>query len=629
LLKYKDNKVVKIGKLDYHRKDIEVTSFAPNGELFATGGADGRVFLFDGLNMFDSFAPRADYISAIVFSDDGDLIAFSSFDKTTTVYSIKQGRHIASLETIDVVEGLRFFESNSKLYLICRNGDGIVYDLGMRIITSIRHLFMDWPSALNISRDSRFALVGTRTNRFYIVNLAKNMVVEELFFEKSGVTNILFYEENKLIITFVDGTIFVINLNENVVEFENFLKDKKYKDAKFLISKNNIFLKIHSLSRKFDEDWAEVLKEAVSLISGNNIAEASELVAPFLDDLAKKEEYNQYLEGREEVAKFIEAYRAKDYPQSYAMSRREKFLQTLKEYHELEELWHKHFALARKSLETNHLDRKTPTDLLEPFKNVDEKKKIISFLLANPDIFADADKLIKNRHFEDYFTLANKAPILQESETYKKVLLLANSLYEKLLTHISNSEYREATQMADYLIKFRPLEKKAKEKGKEIENIQKFLELFKSRSRRDAFKLVESYEYINSLPEYRELLKEFEKTIETAKNFAYNGNSKATLETVKEYLEIDYCKDKVKSIIRISYLNEMRAIVDIESVKWIDTFTKYIDIFGKDEDLIEIATAKNLADLVTKIEVSQSKVSKNSEFYETVLVFAEPKSEES
>ncbi len=79
ILEYENEKIKHIATLDDHDGDIETCKFSDNGEFFATGGQDGRVFIYDGKSFLPiaSLMPRSDYISVISFSHNNEFMAIS------------------------------------------------------------------------------------------------------------------------------------------------------------------------------------------------------------------------------------------------------------------------------------------------------------------------------------------------------------------------------------------------------------------------------------------------------------------------------------------------------------------------------------------------------------------------
>ncbi|NWF67196.1 MAG: hypothetical protein HXX81_06990, partial [Campylobacterales bacterium] len=91
----------KVTTISKHKKDIEVATFSHDGKMLATGGADGVLVISDTktFNTIISFLPRADYISAITFSNNNNYIVYSSFDKTTIVFDLFLNRKLAQFLT--------------------------------------------------------------------------------------------------------------------------------------------------------------------------------------------------------------------------------------------------------------------------------------------------------------------------------------------------------------------------------------------------------------------------------------------------------------------------------------------------------------------------------------------------
>ena len=113
-----------VGAIDDHEADVESSAFSPDGRYYATGGQDGRIFLYDTqhLSVIGSLIPRSDYISSLRFSHDSELLACAGYDKTVVVFDMVQNKTRCTIKTPDVVEIVAFCDNVQKLFMVLRNG---------------------------------------------------------------------------------------------------------------------------------------------------------------------------------------------------------------------------------------------------------------------------------------------------------------------------------------------------------------------------------------------------------------------------------------------------------------------------------------------------------------------------
>ncbi|MDE7173687.1 MAG: WD40 repeat domain-containing protein, partial [Helicobacter sp.] len=393
------DEVKTVGAIDDHEADVESSAFSPDGRYYATGGQDGRIFLYDTqrLSVIGSLIPRSDYISSLRFSHDSELLACAGYDKTVVVFDMVQNKTRCTIKTPDVVEKVAFCDEAQKLFMVLRNGASMLYDLVNRELLSTENLFATWPSSLAVSPDGRFAIVGVRGDSLYIVNALNNSKLMEIKINASG-TNRIFFSKDWLFVGTIDGNILVIEYQKGQQELENAVRKKDYKTARAMIE-NNVFLTIHPLMKVFDDDWPEILQKAIALLNAQKIEEAVKLVQPFVYDQEKSREFDFYLGQQGAVRDFNKCVENKEYSKAYDMTLTVKFLVNTATYATLEQAWNRAFMQAKRLLEDNpSLNLRKAEAALKPFDS-GVKREIIGKLLKNHQVFSQAEDLIKHKNF--------------------------------------------------------------------------------------------------------------------------------------------------------------------------------------------------------------------------------------
>ena len=169
----------KIKTLKWHSADVEVSKFSDVFGYFATGGADGKIFLYDTPtgNLILSFPTKPDYISTISFGKKSELIAIGAFDNSVTIFDISRNILISEFFLTDVIEGFEFFNADKNIFIITRDGYSVIFDIENKKIISKEKNFKEWATAIAFTEDEKFVLVGTRQKTLSILTTEDNKKV--------------------------------------------------------------------------------------------------------------------------------------------------------------------------------------------------------------------------------------------------------------------------------------------------------------------------------------------------------------------------------------------------------------------------------------------------------------------
>ncbi|MDD3467120.1 MAG: hypothetical protein PHE67_08240 [Campylobacterales bacterium] len=585
-------KFVKKATLAWHESQIECSAFSPNGDLFASGGADGRVILYDtkSYEIRVMLERRGDYISQISFSDDSTLVCASSFDKITMIYDIDRAKPHCAFELDDTVERSLFFDGGSKLFFVTRGGSCGIYDLQDKKQISLMHHFTNWPISIKKTDDEKFAIVGTKGERLYVIRLEGNSVALNVKLENPSGVSSMEIRKGKLSLGFSDGFIDVIDFNHGIDELETYLKLGDYQRAAAMLKKNCFLVIYPTLFEKFEQGWREVLPKALAMITKNMVDSAYRIAKPFLDDEKRAKEFEFYISQKNEVAQFLDALETKEFAKAYALTKSSQYLTKLSAYKNLEDYWSRCFAQAKKLLaEDAGLNRGKAQELLKPFAQVEDKKNAIMNLLTNSVKFKEAELHIKAKNFKAYFSLCDKYPFLKDTDIYKKTLMLAESILEKIMAFEKENKLIEAISATETLKGFTPYEKAANERISFIKTKQQFMDSFAGR--KDSPYLVRAYELavkcevLQTTKEFHVMYDEFKTTLSSIESNVHTMKPYQVLAAFGAYTRVDYWRGKISQMMRISYLDEIKTRYqqkDQNIKKGIDTFTS---LFGKDVEM--------------------------------------------
>ncbi len=580
-----DGGLKKKGVVDWHEGDIESASFSSDGKYLATGGSDGRTYIFDAqkVSLITSLPPRPDYICDLTFSKKCDKLACSGFDKYVVIYDIAVNRITNVIKAPDVPEKTKFFDNDKYLYLVLRNGGSLIYDLNYKKILSTENIFSTWPSYADISPDNKFAVVGSRSDALYAVKLEDNSRVLDIKLEYSGVASIKFFD-NILAIGTVDGSLIFIDYKIGDAEFVKFLEEKNFPQARERVNKN-LFLSIHPMMKVFDDEWPGILKKAIEMLNENRLDEAILFTDPFTVDKSKKKEFDFYLSQKSIVGSFVEAVSKREFQKAFELSLQNRFLMKTLAYEAYEKEWLRSFNTAKKLLEEDALhNTKIAQNTLKPFEMTD-KKEIIAMLLKNTQIFTQAEELIKQRKFKNYFDVVAKFPFLEDTDLYKKVISLSDKFFDEFNTLEQNGEYEQALEKAKFLSDFPNHKKAIKDRLIIMAAKEKFIDAVNKHNVKLAYELLDKNEILRGLSAFMKLKEDFEERYNNSLIYAEQGNPKKTMLSLSTYMEIRYWIDRISILMKKAYLAEMKQNIGRSDVNWNITLKRYIDRFGKDDEI--------------------------------------------
>ncbi|RAX55340.1 hypothetical protein CCY99_01185 [Helicobacter sp. 16-1353] len=586
-------------KLKSHKSDISASCFSKDGNYLASGGEDGRVHLYETNNFRKilSLPYRPDYISSLNFSKDSRFLFASCFNKSNIIFDTQRAKTIGIFNTNEVVEWGDFFDNNSKLFVILRNLNAIIYDTRANQVLNISSPFTSWPSIFCINDEENTAIVGSRDSTIYIINIEKNIKIFSLKLENSTGISALCLHLGYIFIGYTNGELAIISYNDKDDEFKTACENKDYKTAANLLDKN-IFLSLLPCSKIFDEDWDKILKDAIELLGQNKIDEALEIVEPFTKDISKKEAFNFYLNKKDVLKKFRELIDNRFYEEAYNMTLQTKFLTKTSHFEILENIWYKSFNTAKKLLEEDSANVDIAKKHLELFLKTPKKEAIMQ-LLNNLHIFRDAENFVKEQKFKEYFALTSNFGYLKDTELYKKVLLLGENLFEKAMFYENKNEYDEFHKIAKFLQSFPQYKESITTCMVAVAKKIEILNLIKQNKKYDVYKLAMEFEELQYLDEFKAYCEEFNEIYQQAREMAFKGMPEALEGIFKDYIQINYWFDKIEHTFKIAYLEEFNnKIKSQDKVNWELSIKHYINIFGKDDDIVGFCVQNNFKKLL-------------------------------
>lgn len=615
--------------VNWHEKEVETTAFSTDGTLFSSGGADGRAIIYDASNHYKIISileKRPDYICALAFSPDNRFLLSASFDKEIIIYDIQRNIVHSHYKLADIVERAYFFEFE-KIFIITRGGSSYILDIFEGQTTSQKSYFSSWPVSLEVASDMQTAIIGTKNENFYVVNMQTNTLLLSLKLENSsGVTNLRLID-GVLIICYSDGRIDFVDYARDTKRLKMAIRSKNYEVASKLIKQNCFFSLDGDYIELFNQGWKECLPSIIKLISEQMPDEAIKIAEPFLNDEKRAKEFEFYMSKNKEVEQLAELISKSDLAGAYRLAEKNNYLKKLGIYQAMEENWRKAFNLSRKLLEEDALlNQKKVVAILKPYIDVEDKKKIAYSLLTNVNKFIEATNAVKRRDFLVYFDLVEKNQFLKETELYQKTIAFAQSILDKVQECEIDGRVEEAMEKIKLLKMFKPFMVTATIKESNLSEIYTFHKLVKSSfeddtSLKQAYSMAMQNPNLQSLPIFQELSKEFRELYREAMKLVEEAKITELHYLLDKYMKIDFYRQKIKELFKQAFIRELEIEHASKSKTAIENGIKrYVGIFSIEPQIEKYAHKHHLTQFLESIQNRQSVIYTVFEYPKSIFV---------
>jgi len=554
-----------IGKYEWHRGDVLSVAFGR--DYFASGGVDGKIFLYS-LNLFkmvSKIVRHKDFISDIAFGEDEVYAA--SFDKGVLFvnqFSLKKTVRYLHLKKAVKIENKNYLTSASEY------ADVIKWDKDKKERKDRIDLYEEFRD-FYIYENYIFIAVK---NRVVLYDLQKEVLINEKFFQIDA-DKIAVFEDKFYFVK--DNVLKYTNLYDENELLDLVLKEE-YKKAYELIS-NNPFLKKTRAYEKLETLYKVTLKKAVKYFENGLKAKAIEILKPFMNVFGKKEEVLKTVSHFENIIKFKKAYENRNFALLYRLANQFELLKNTKYFKLAEKEWEVKFEKAKKlAIEGKLTEAK---EILKDFITVSEKTPIINLLFKQTQLFKILREKLSKKDFKGFFAIIKEHPELKDSKEYKAVMEYAQRLYLLAQKALKDEKFKFVLKIASILEDIEGYELKAGELLERAQISLEFLRLF-SEDKNKAFELVEKYPFLKELNVYKLYEEKWGKKLKSAEEKAFKGRIKDALKELKEYENINYKKPRIKNMLKSAYLNYIKDSNDKNAID------KYFKIFGRDEEIDKI-----------------------------------------
>lgn len=589
----------KLLPLTWFGEKINSLSESYDGRYIAAGYDDGRVnvFLTSG-EIYQSLVFECGNIKTVAFDEKSDMLLAIGDRNKLVVHDVMLNRTLASIRT-DIQIMYALFLDDYKLFSVNENGSTSIINIKSGTIESTHNNNIQNPTAIALNTNRDYGMVAEKNGKVTVVFLERNKILFSHQLINKPVRKIKWVGET-LFFLFTDGTVIIYPLLNDHKLIEKNIEERDYKTASLLLKQNTFLSLFSDIETGLDNVWNDdILPQAMDLILDNRQGDAEQLVDPFIHDVYKKKVFNLYTDESEVVVNFLKAYEHNDYATMFSLADSFPHLKKSYKYRVINDEWELAYKKAFEVMKNGF--KVKANQILKPFNDVEKKKNLISVLTTFPNLFIEAENLHRNKHISDYFTLVAKNSVLKDTPEYIKLIDEAEKLLKKIDEAEKKGALRDVIVLSKRLAGYKPYKNRAKEFIDTIKNRVLFLDHIKKNNIKGAYALVEQSHEITKMKEFETLYAPFKSHETSAYQAAFEGKTAEILYELKEFLSIPLLKDKIASIVKISYIKSFMNVESVELTDWKAAIEYYSLFFGIDNDMKEAAKEIGIEEYLYKL----------------------------
>ena len=279
-------RLLEVGSL--HASEIYALRFSPYAMKLASGGMDGKSFVFDfeSKQVSKTYDIRSDFISAFAFSPNGKHIAIAGFDNEIRLYKLSDTESYISMMGLEEPIVRVEFVNEKEMAVFYREGQVLVFDTFTKKIIKNAKKLNDSVSAFEIS-DGCIYICGRERNIKLLSGSNYEELSEAIIKTQSIVSCATKHGENVLIVGCLDGSICRYELDSDNIEFEEMLMNGNFSGAYALVE-SNPFLKEDYNYTILEEAWKMTLADIIRNIENGKTDVAKKMAQSFMQVSEKR-----------------------------------------------------------------------------------------------------------------------------------------------------------------------------------------------------------------------------------------------------------------------------------------------------------------------------------------------------
>ncbi len=552
-----------IGKVNRHHGVVSCVGIDPKNNYMFSCGDDGKTFAIDVISGKLAFTLplHLDAINDIAFSDSGQMLATTGYDKRISLFylSTMSPGHKLIAHSSPVVK-LQFL-SNNRLFSVDKESNGIIWDLkSAKVIMRLEGIHDD---VLHVTKssDDQFLFLGTVLGYILVYELEKYKLLSNKYIKlTSSITSLEFDGiNNHLIVATEDKELFFYDIYEGEEKLKELMLKQQYEMIHKSVAKNPL-LEYTKVCQKVSVLWDTTVNKAKEALESNDKKTAIELFKSFKNIPKKNIIMQKIVQEFSEFNKFSMLAKQGKIPLAYALANAHPLYKESKLYKALESNWKKDFILAQEY----YLDPKgmeKAKEILIPYRGISEKTKLIQELFLQGDVYRRLKISIGQKDFVGAFELIRLHPFLKEFPEYMALMNYADTLYIKSQKFLEENDTHSAIKILRVLMDFNDFEEVAKGLIEEVEAKQKFFNAVRDEDTVLAYNILATSEDLQCSDEGVFLQKQWNNDIAKANAYAVEGDSLGIKKVLSSYMSISSKYMSLATVFGWAYMIQLEQAV--------------------------------------------------------------------
>ncbi|MEK6659127.1 MAG: hypothetical protein AABY36_05540, partial [Campylobacterota bacterium] len=432
-----------------------------------------------------------------------------------------------------------------------------------------------------------FLFLGTKLGYILVYDLITYEQISRNYIKlDSTVTALNFNETDKELIVATDrGELFFYDIFNGEDQFDELLKQKKYKLMQNHIEKNPL-LNYTKASKIFIVLWEKTVQKAKEFLENSEKDKAVEIFKNFMEIPSKKQFAQKLLQEYVEYDKFLHFVKNRKIALAYAITNIHPVYKETKIYKSMELEWEKSFELAKKYFFDPKFSYKVQ-EILAPYRGISDKTKLIQELTLNGQVYKRFRDAVGQKDFKLSFELVKQNLFLKEYSEYKALMKYSDTLYMKAQVLLGNGETHAAIKIFRTLLDFEDFKDEAKESIARIENRQKFFNAVKEEDVVLAYNLLDEYPDLKDTEDGKKLQMLWEDDLLKANESALCADIIGIKIVLDKYMKIKSKNAAIANVLSRYYIAQLEnALKENIDQKIIENGIKnYVLYYGTTEQI--------------------------------------------
>jgi WD40 repeat protein len=576
-------------QFDRHHGEVSCVAIDPKNKYMFSCGDDGKSYGIDKENKKIAFTlpVHVDTVTDIAFSENGQWIATSSYDKKVQIFNMammaRKHRLIAHGAPVIKVH----FLSEHRLVSIDKENSAIIWDYySGKVITRLEGIHDDVTN-ITTSANGEFLFLGTQLGYILVYELESYQILSNKYIKLTSSITALGFDKNteQLIIGTQSGALIFCDIYEGIDYIKEQLKVKNYEAIQKYVEKNPLlaYTKIYQI---VINQWELTIKKAKLLLESGDKKTAIKLFEHFKNIPLKNSIIQKTMLEYSEFDKFAMLAQQGKLALAYSLALKHPMYKDSKVYRSLEATWKKTFASAQKyAIDPKGAD--TARDILAPYRGITQKTKLIQELLTKSEVYKRFRIATGQKDFVIAFELIKLHPFLKEFSDYEVLMIYADSLYINSQKLLQSDDTHSAIKILRILVDFSDYTDEVKGLMRNIENKQKFYNAIEENNRELAYNLLATNDELQESEDGKILQDEWNKDLQKSNEYALNGNLKMLNEVLEKYMKISSKNNALANIYGWCYMYQLEKAIEMKKEQYIieNGIKNYILFFGLEEQI--------------------------------------------